>query len=168
MNRKGKTRMDNLFDYLIILFFIFSAFGSLFKKKPQQKAGTAKTQTLKRDKNYTMNPERVYKDPFDIDSPKPTETDKENYNYFDSLSTKEDSFEKSVEFSEPVKTPEEKQTTAKKIKVRSDENILYASELKSDIKRKLKNINSVREAILLSEILNKPKALRYSGKNIHY
>jgi len=160
--------MDNLFDYLIILFFILSAFGSLFKKKPQQKSGTAKTQTVKRDKNYSMNPERVYKDPFDIDSPKPKVADKENYNYFDSLSTKEDSFEKSVEFSEPVKTSKEKQIPTKKTKERNDENILYAPELKSDIKRKLKIVNSVREAFLLSEILNKPKALRYSGKNLYY
>jgi len=160
--------MDNLFDYLIILFFILSAFGSLFKKKAEQKSNLPKRQSTKRVDNYKLSQDRKYNDPFAVDSTNQKGVDKENFNYSDNLPTLEDRFEKRIEFSELVKTSPAYQNAIKKDKDIINYKIVTPIKLKTDIKERLHNVNAVKEAFLLSEILNKPKALRYSGKNLYY
>ncbi|GAB4142161.1 MAG: hypothetical protein Fur0015_11410 [Ignavibacteriales bacterium] len=158
--------MDNLFDYLIILFFIFSAISSLFKKKPESGKSTQNRRVSKAKPpiNYRQNTDY---NPFDLGKGKPVATDGEMIKDYDDNKYIEDEFEKSKEWQVTSKSESLRKITPN---VPSEEKIesLSTIPISSSIRKRLKEKNSIKESIIISEILSKPKALRYSGKNLYY
>lgn len=160
--------MDNLFDYLIILFFIFSAVGSLFKKKPEQKKKYPKTEMPSKSEPISSQQESGYENPFDLGKSTNDDTVKEVGTYYDKSDSIEDKFEKSIEAQIPIRISESKKDKKSDTGNTTVTQSFYKSNIYLGIRQKLSNTESIKESIIIAEILNKPKALRYSGKNLHY
>lgn len=194
--------MDNLFEYLIILFFIFSILQSfLGKKKKQQQqrqqhsqttSSTTSTSKEKRQESTSDILEQLFglKIPEESKSPSRSSSDRNaevldpvgyhettwnpEEDYEDSIGietvrySKKRSEAKQTEFIDPVKSLEKKISDAKKSMAKLPDSIEveelseseYSSSFVKNIRKKIANPESIREYILVSEILNKPKAHR--------
>ena len=155
--------MDNIIDLLIILFFVFSAFGSLFKKKPESKRTANSTSKSKDPNRYASKSEKEYsKNPYDIFDFGQKEIPKEeNLNveiFEDELSKRFEHSKKSLEDLE----------LKKNVVVENESVLLIKNAKQNKIIQMLRNKNSLKQAFILSEILGKPKALNRSGKNLYY
>lgn len=152
--------MDNIIDLLIVLFFIFSAFGSLFKKKPGQNT-TQKAKTKKSNPQKYSDKKKYSENPFDLfnvnDKYKPDEI--RNVEAFeDELSKNFEQSKKSLEDLSPTKRNIE---TKIQVPIKQNETV-------QKIRKLISNKESLRQAFIFSEIISKPKALNHSGKNIYY
>lgn len=152
--------MDNIIDLLIVLFFIFSAFGSLFKKKTGQNT-SQKAKTKKSNPQKYSDKEKYSENPFDLfnvnDKYQPAESS--NVEVFeDELSKKFEQSKISLEDLSPTKKNIE---TKVQISAKQNETVMK-------IRKLISNKDSLRQAFLFSEIISKPKALNHSGKNIYY
>lgn len=194
--------MDNLFEYLIILFFIFSILQSfLGKKKKQQQQRQQQSQTT--SSTTSTSKEKKQESTSDIleqlfglkilEESKSTSRSSSDRNaevldpvgyhettwnpeedYEDSIGietvrySKKRSEAKQTEFIDPVKSLEKKISDAKKSMAKLPDSIEveelseseYSSSFVKNIRKKIANPESIREYILVSEILNKPKAHR--------
>lgn len=147
--------MDNLFDYLVILFFIFSALGSLFKKKPENK-NEPKRKSTKAKKPMDIRQTSDY-NPFDFGEEVIIHTDDEMVIDYDKNKYVEDDFLKSQEWKLPLESHQEKKFEPKLTKeAKTISNPMFISSIRSKLKEK----NSLKESIFIYEILSKPKALR--------
>lgn len=166
--------MDNIVDYIVIIFFIVSALGSLLKKKSDKKerqkpADMQKDKAL-RKREAAMKREEVRRrpiDPFeevmDIFTGGQKKSKSEVDDYF------EDAIQKSEKYLKPVEKVADKRiaTRTKAMefkpveKMKKLDNKLYIINQRAvEIRNKLKNKSDVRELIIINEILNKPKAYR--------
>lgn len=168
--------MDNIVDYLVIIFFVVSAIASMFKKKKKQqpqKQGTQKsqsqTQTLKAKQPQVAK--QTYKDPFEeisemLRQPKPKTEKKSEVDLY---------FEDAIQKSKATKQVSQKEKTSRTIESRQAQQKINtaADDLKelekskesvhkrlNKIQQKLKRKTDIRELIIFNEILGKPKALR--------
>lgn len=198
---------SNLFEYLIIIFFIVSALQSLFgKKKKEQKkrqqqqrrempsSGQARRRT-QNTRRKEESPRDIFEEMFGVKLPKeeeketkipadkdtevldPSSANQTTWNpeeeYKDSIGVEtvryEDNKEEKPSYQEEMAALERKADRMKKsldslpdqievvdISSVSEEQKILASR----IKRTLRDPDSLREYILVSELLNKPKALR--------
>lgn len=171
--------MDNIVDYLVVIFFIISFLSSIFKKKkPSTENTKAKAVQVSKVENIQQ---RKVNNPFDeffnsinmeIEKSKNINTYSEVDDYYDNAM--QNSFESlknesiisnKKEFVEPT-------TRFKSTKFENDKSSKsYNSIIKStkdkreskkakEIKESLKNSSSIKKFIIMNEILGKPKALQ--------
>lgn len=182
LNRKTKrtkTQMDNIFQLLIFLFVIYTIFNSLFgKKKPQKpqnnfprnETGEAETKTSPQPQ-YSSSTD-ILQDLFGFKIPKSGD-EYENLpqrNYPGDLETDLPDIEKLTE-PEKINVQDVNYDNLPPLELQqntiiTDEpHIAYEIGLgfnhrTNELKQKIKNPVSLRELYLISEIINKPKALR--------
>ena len=177
--KRTKTQMDNIFQILIFLFVIYTIFNSLFgKKKPQKPQNnfpgneTGEDETKSSPKPRYSSTEDILKDMFGLKIPKSGD-EYENLpqrNYPDDLETDLPDMENQTELEKKniqdvnydrIPSVEFQQNT-----ITTDEpNIAYEVGLgfnnrTNELKQKIKNHTTLRELYLISEIINKPKAIR--------
>ena len=173
--------MDNIVDYLVVLFFVISFLSSIFKKKKtvnansENKALKPKNQTQEVvQKVRTSNPFEDFVKSFnnEFEKAKEDSSRSEVDDYYEKAMRKSVEFElpdkkiyRQVEFVEP--------NLAKKI-VKHDESISSQSYAKSlqknrerheskkakEIRNSLIQPDSIKNFIIMNEILGKPKALQ--------
>jgi len=180
--------MDNIIEIIVFLFIIYSIFGSFFgKKKTQQKnnnripgnnptEGVPKRTSSRQDNLETLEELFGFKLPRTED-PFPQQQSTKNSNsesntwdpekeFYTKLNVREKSTKKPVEKSipnisfdklNPIELRKKKQIV--KPETRKKEKSFYHNR-SSDIRKKVNNPESIKEFIIISEILNKPKALR--------
>jgi len=161
MNQRIKTKMDNLIDVLIILFFIFSAFGSIFKKKSEQKKRPS-PMTNNRDEGVE---EPHSSSPFDILDEIRNEYKKKN----ETANQKTNMDEVLTQFEHSKVSMEDLEINNKIIEQKKEKIIpLPPKNNQNKTRDILFDKASLKQAFILSEILSKPKALNRSGKNLYY
>lgn len=163
--------MDDLIRILIFLFFVWSIIGGIKsdkkKKAPQRKVPENFKGKVKQPLPSYKPPEEILSDMFGIKIPKTDE-------YSESYESKD--LEKEVDDLENSKQVLSKQWNVDYDKLSSLENLQnqqivedYSIQLKNKkqktnyskvIIEKMKNRSSLKDAIIISEILNKPKSLR--------
>lgn len=170
--------MDNIFQILIFLFVIYTIFNSLFgKKKPQRpqnnfprnETGEAETKASPQTQYSSTD---ILQDLFGLKIPKPG-GEYETYpqkNYPSNLEIDLPEIEKESD-SEKRNIPDINydkliSLEAQRTKTLSDEShIAYEvgfsfNRRTNEIKQKIKNPTTLQELYLISEIINKPKAIR--------
>ncbi len=166
--------MDNLFDILIFLFIIFSILAPLFKKKDpqkqQQRSGENPERKLEYQKsNYRTEEEDQKKREIIVEIEKMFEPDRKSEDNFNS------DFDYDKEFGltkakKPKETLISSLSKKDKSKIKSIEEEAKKFELLLEEKGKKEEINSyiketvrnpknLKDFIIYSEILGKPKAL---------
>ncbi|MGD8780108.1 MAG: hypothetical protein PVH88_14230 [Ignavibacteria bacterium] len=180
--------MDNIFELLVILFLIFSAFSSILsKKKKQRKEMEKKTSSPVPSSKKSKD---IFEELFGLKFPEENEETIETVSY---KTEEENTWDPESEFLGGTKPsqPKTRQIEKKSSKIESqykpswqqvNYDKLTRSEIKEldkettlkefsktkvsvnkkalEIKTKLNSPTTIREYILISEILNKPKALR--------
>jgi len=177
--------MDNLFELLIFFFVIYSVISALMGKKkqqntgkkiPQRYPGDAQTKTSPHPSPQDIFEEMLgFKIPKDEDEYQNTATQTSGSTIYEMPSIDYDTdlkveykdleteqkipdvdFDKlTVEQIDAIKKKEEIEQNLESYKLPS-----HANERAAKIRQKLKNPFSFREIFMISEILNKPKALR--------
>lgn len=166
--------MDDIIQIIVVLFFIWSIFGSISKKKKEEQKKFPQKPTGKAGRPLPSSSQRsseeILGEIFGMKIPKPVPDYTYQNNYED------------VDIEKDAKDLEETPTDYKNDAWNIDydkqaklENNLKALEPDSSIpdlvpdprcavsnriKRKIKNSSTLKDAILISEILNKPKSLR--------
>lgn len=171
--------MDNIVDYLVVIFFVISFLSSIFKKKKPTVENT-KTKAVQVSKVENIQQRKV-NNPFDeffnsinleIEKAKKTNTYSEVDDYYDNAM--QNSFDPQIiESSMPYQKEFVEPTTRQKSTKLENENSSksYNSIIKStkdkreskkalEIKESLKNSSSIKKFIIMNEILGKPKALQ--------
>jgi len=173
--------MDNIVDYLVVLFFIISFLSSIFKKKKPTNAN-AKNGALKTEnqiqkvevKAKISNPFESFVNSINNELVKAKEDDyrsevDEYYEKAMSKSVESDSSNKNIyqqkEFIEPI-TLKESIKHEETISIKSYAKSIQQNKARHESK-KAKNIraslmqpNSIKNFIVINEILGKPKALQ--------
>ncbi len=182
--------MGDIIEIIIILFFILSAFGGIFKKKKQQrqemeqkppspKPSSEKTKDVFEELFGVKFPEeeetQVETTRYETQTEETWDPETEFFGEAQKVEKPEPPrIERKKPKIEPQYKPSWKQINYDKLnrqevkelqKEEIDIKELVKSKLKinkraNEIRNKLKNQNSIREFIVISEILNKPKALR--------
>ncbi len=168
--------MDNIYEILFfLLIFILSGLSSYFENKKKKKAGGAKKKApAKQQKNTAADIlEQIlgYKAESPHKPVPPVATENAEIETWIPEEEYEKEPEKFAELPETIRPARDKSTTPDyeyekpKIKVAREENksdserrLTY--DYRKNILEKLKNPETVREMVLISEILGKPKALR--------
>jgi hypothetical protein len=171
--------MEEVFQIIIFLFVIWSFLSSAFKKKTepnkQQTQNLPKTNTRKKKMDYSTKD--VLENLFGSQFPNAESELPEHVNKQRSPGNLDKDWKAEYRNLEKNKSVEEKvlQTTVydnilsldanakiKRIKPSETLNVQrdQISKRAIEIKSKMKNTSNIRDAVLLSEILNKPKALR--------
>lgn len=169
--------MDNIVDYLVVGFFIISFLSSIFKKKKPKNSsadieGPAQKSKLERSRK-AKNPFDEFFNQIEKKVIEATETNEVNNQsevdeYYQAALKNSEEAEvniKSREFKEPIPL-ESLPKTENVIAIKS-----YADSVKlnktrhenkkaNELKKKLRTTSSIRDYILLNEILGKPKALQ--------
>ncbi len=180
--------MDDIIQIIVILFFILSAFSGIFKKKKQQRQEMEKkTPSPKPSSKKTKD---VFEELFGVKFPEEEESQVQTASYEKPISKEtwdpESEFSEKTYTPQQKSTIEKKkpkiesqykptwqQVNYDKLS-RSDikdlekdsnliekvKNKVFVNQKALEIKNKLDSQNTIREFILISEILNKPKALR--------
>ncbi len=163
--------MDDLIRILVFIFFVWSIIGGLKsdkkKKLPQNKLPENNSGKVRKPlPSYNKPPEEILGDFFGLKIPKSEE-------YSDSYESKD--LEKEVDDLEKLNQVTKSQWDLDYDKITSSENepleILNISYENNQVEKsrlnyskviinKLKNRSSLKDAIIISEILNKPKSLR--------
>ncbi|MGK9475970.1 hypothetical protein [Melioribacter sp. OK-6-Me] len=136
--------MDSLFEILIVLFLIYSLVSSIFAaRKKEENSSTGGESSSSPD---------LFEDLFGTKMPKKTQNENTfSWNpeeEFINIKKSESTIQKETIAKSPVKKlskPYQEKTT----KTKAD-----------SIRKKMKDPKTIRELILISEILNKPKAFR--------
>lgn len=170
--------MDNLFQWLIILFVIYTIFKSVLDKKktqrrdgeiPHERSGEVESDTSPRPQYSSGD---VLQDLFGFKIPK-TGDEYETYppkNYPSDLEADlSDVYAQSkIEKEELPNIDYDKLASLEVQQIppttaeyhSAYEEVVLQNQRMADLKEKLKNQKTLRELFLISEILNKPKALR--------
>lgn len=165
--------MDNAFEYVIILFFIFSILQSILGKKKKEQKNAENSSGAEVPRPQRRNTQTL-EDLFGINLPKTPDYESDiKYEFpekkpsvtWDPASEFRDihgTLPKpipDIDFDKPQSKSfvEQKRTEMAQINY---EQIKVTNKLADSIRSKLKNPQSIREIILISEILNKPRALR--------
>jgi len=175
--KRIKNRMDNLFQLLIFLFVIYTIFNAVMGKKkqvpkqnrmPQENMGEVETDTSPRSQDSSAE---ILQDLFGFKIPRtgdefeniPAEQYPSNYQT-DYQNVEETPLGQtdipdidydnlpSIEYQNNLAVPEEL-TSAYDISQKVNQRTV-------DIKQRIREPNSLKELIVISEILGKPKALR--------
>jgi hypothetical protein len=174
--------MDNIFQLIIFIFVIWSILGSAFGKKKNQKSKTQQRRfpgegSNNPSPNYRQTSQDVLEDILGFKIPKTEDeyyggvsheaqdieknsTDLEKDTSQISVRTK---FEQSVEDVDYDKLGSLEQVPLQIISTEATDAYTVSQATISrapQIKSRFKSANSVRDAILIAEIINKPKALR--------
>ncbi|MCF8240002.1 MAG: hypothetical protein K9J16_01345 [Melioribacteraceae bacterium] len=180
--------MDNLFDYIIILFFIFSLLLPLFKKKKQkdtapksERSGTFGNVPQNQHAPQKEKPKDLLEELFGLKLPQEQTRQQTTPHQMRNESAEswnpEDEFENKLSAdtsSAPLKEQKDKMShydkLAEQVLSRKSGKDPFKDTLKViDISKKeapafninkINNPTSLQEYIVFSEILNKPKALR--------
>lgn len=188
--------MDNIFELLILFIFIVSAFKTLFGQKKKRRADTENQESDVPPQRKKNDQEDILETLFGIPSPK-QENDpfEEPYSQKQQIPSQQPSYETSWnpedDFKDSNEVEKEKHTSKyKKLEDYNNINLLEKFSAKSkvekaeplisqtqttyqvskknkEIKEMLKNPKTIRNSVLIAEILNKPKALRYQGEYLH-
>lgn len=173
--------MEDVFQIIIFLFVIWSFLSSAFKKKPepekQHKQNTNRSRQNTQKKKVEYSTKDVLEELFGVQIPNtesgiPEQVDKRRFpdNLEKDWKVEYRNLEKNKAVEEKsLKTIDydnisslEANTNVRRIK--PSETLVVKKELVSkraiEIQSKIKNASTIRDAVLLSEILNKPKALR--------
>jgi len=173
--------MDNIVDYLVVLFFIISFLSSIFKKKKPVNANS-KNEALK-PKNLKRNEVKKVRisNPFEdfvksvsneFEKVKENSRSSEVDDYYEKAMRKSVEFELSdkkiyhqTEFVEPnsAKTiikPNESISSQSYDKSLKKNRERHESKKAKDIRNSLMQPNSIKNFIIMNEILGKPKALQ--------
>lgn len=174
--------MDSIVDYLIVLFFIITFLSSVFKKKKKQlaKADNAQLrpvaeverQNIQKDNVVAQKSNSAAKSSFEnilkamLQVPEPVEGQKSEVDAY---------YEEAMRKSEILKTKKEPLIPASEELHRKDKTIeksnTYADAMREvkkkhtsqkamKIKSNLSNLNTIKDYIVMNEILGKPIALR--------
>ena len=174
--------MDNIVDYLIVLFFIISFLSSVFRKKKKQaeKEGKIKQQPiveLKRDdvqknnvvaKKSTSTNKNSFEDMLKamLQVPEPVQEQKSEVDaYYEEamkrssvMTTKKESLIPASEESHRVRSTVKKSNTYSEAMAEAKKKHSRQKAIK--IRGNLHNITTIRDYIVMNEILGKPIALR--------
>ena len=174
--------MDNIVDYLIVLFFIISFLSSVFRKKKKQaeKEGKIKQQPiaeLKRDdvqknnviaKKSTSANKNSFEDILKamLQVPEPVQEQKSEVDaYYEEamkrssvMTTKKESLIPASEESHRVKATIKKSNTYSEAMAEAKKK--HSSQKAIKIRGNLHNMTTIRDYIVMNEILGKPIALR--------
>jgi len=174
--------MDNIVDYLIVLFFIISFLSSVFRKKKKQaeKEGKIKQQPiveLKRDdvqknnvvaKKSTSTNKNSFEDMLKamLQVPEPVQEQKSEVDaYYEEamkrssvMTTKKESLIPASEESHRVRSTVKKSNTYSEAMAEAKKK--HSSQKAIKIRGNLHNMTTIREYIVMNEILGKPIALR--------
>ena len=174
--------MDNIVDYLIVLFFIISFLSSVFRKKKKQaeKEGKIKQQPiveLKRDdvqknnvvaKKSTSANKNSFEDMLKamLQVPEPVREQKSEVDaYYEEamrkseiIKTKKESLIPASEESHRVKATIKKSNTYSEAMAEAKKK--HSSQKAIKIRGNLHNMTTIRDYIVMNEILGKPIALR--------
>lgn len=165
--------MDNLIEYVIILFFIFSLLQPLLSKKKKQQTGGGNQDEKSPDvQQRNSRATQTLEDLFGLSLPKTPDYNTGYGNVPDSEHMTWDPAGefKNIEGTKPKPLPDidfdkpqaKSFIDSKRTEMAADFlNQSVETESHADIIRtKLRNPLTIREIILISEILNKPRALR--------
>lgn len=174
--------MDNIVDYLIVLFFIISFLSSVFRKKKKQaeKEGKIKQQPiveLKRDdvqknnvvaKKSTSTNKNSFEDILKamLQVPEPVQEQKSEVDaYYEEamkrssvMTTKKESLIPASEESYRAKSTIKKSNTYSEAMAEAKKK--HSSQKAIKIRGNLHNMTTIRDYIVMNEILGKPIALR--------
>lgn len=175
--------MDDFIQIIVFLFFIFSIFGSLLgKKKPQQKRPQRIPQRRPGERTSSPSPRTQYstnevlEELFGVKLPK-TGNEYPNmgrdYESMDvesrSPSLESSSLEYSVQGVEQKDIPDIDYDTESSLETSIISTMKISSEsyekkstrsVGTEIRKKIKSASTFKDAIIISEIINKPKSLR--------
>lgn len=167
--------MDNVVDYLIVLFFIISFLSSVFKKKKKQaqKDVVVQNKPIVRRENSkkvieqktTTSKKSAFEEIFKaiLEVPQPVENPKSEVDAY---------FEEAIKNSEMIEAginqdaPELKKVHPLERKANTytdaikDIKYQHSSRKANKIKERLKNNTTIKEYIIINEVLGKPIALR--------
>ncbi len=173
--------MDNLLEYIIFFFVLWSLLSSVFgKKKQQQKPKPAqhRTGTTLQKEKQSYSSTDIFEELFGMKIPKtggeypplPSKHSPQDYERNWETESETVSLEKTSEIKKEIKTVNfdtysslETAKSTKRIQPLTTAIKVQTEQLSTrtlDIKKKIKKPSTLREMILISEILNKPKALR--------
>jgi len=171
--------MDDVFKIILFLFVIWSFLSSAFKKKPepqkQQPQNRSKSPAQKKKVEYSTKD--VLEELFGVKIPNPESEIPEQVNSRRFPDHLEKDWKVGYRNLEKNKALEEKslntidydnfsslESNLKVRRIKSSETLETINDQISkravEIKSKIKNVSTLRDAVLISEILNKPKALR--------
>ena len=174
--------MDNIVDYLIVLFFIISFLSSVFRKKKKQaeKEGKIIQQPiveLKRDdvqknnvvaKKSTSTNKNSFEDMLKamLQVPEPVQEQKSEVDaYYEEamkrssvMTTKKESLIPASDESHQVKSTVKKSNTYSEAMAEAKKK--HSSQKAIKIRSNLHNMTTIRDYIVMNEILGKPIALR--------
>jgi hypothetical protein len=155
--------MDNFFQVLIILIIIYSVFANILKKNKSEKTKIETPQDTKGEDPDDASPQYsedyIFGDIFGNKLPRQEEVGQEKYKTSNLQTVIKEADQKEVEQSPVLKNdiPDQTYSVAPPIMV----DVALPTNVRTlELKKKIKNPATLREFILISEILNKPKALR--------
>lgn len=167
--------MDNIVDYLIVLFFIISFLSSVFKKKKKQAQkdliGQNKPIARKETSNEvvkqksTSSSKSAFEEIFKaiLEVPEPVEAPKSEVDeYFEEAIKNSAMIESgmSQDSFQMEQSQHEDETTNTYTEAIKDIRKQHISRKAMIIKQSLKNNNTIKEYIIINEVLGKPIALR--------
>ena len=175
--------MDDYFQYLFFLFIIISLLSSFFKKKPENKTGSSTSKPPSRPMPSSSKEEydilNEIENMFKTQSPQPQKqpenipvSEKE---YRPSEHTEDPEWHKETQSEHRMENWEEKtKRTEAKVRQNLNEKILREAEmfeknlvkktgvvdLRKNLIKKLKQPSTLKEYVIISEIIGKPKAFQ--------
>ena len=173
--------MDNIIQVIVIIFVIWSILGSAFKKKPQNPPQKVKRRipgdgSNQPSPNYSKTSQDVLEDILGFKIPQPNSEYPEESNYEAEdleISSKdletntpevgtEAQYDSIPDVNYDKLAPLET-AASKSLRVDIHKQYLekvFVTDQREQIKKKIRDRSTLRDAVLITEILNKPKALR--------
>ena len=176
--------MDNIVDYLVVGFFIISFLSSIFKKKKKGEAKGGENPIKAKPQKRVVNNRNSVSNPFD-DFFKSINNELANAKTEVSRSEVDEYYEKALQNSDdseianmnrvertkpvpliPEVTLKKKENAKDNISIKSySESVEFSkgkheSKKAIDMKKRLLENNSIKDFIIMNEILGKPKALQ--------
>ena len=170
--------MDNIVDYLVVLFFVISFLSSIFKKKKtNEKNSSENKKQLQNDKRVASTQMKRASNPLDdffksineeFQQTQTKETRSEVDEYFEKAmqkSAEARDIYKPTEFKVPIPF-ESLSKTQDTIAIKSYKDSVKLNQEKHEskkakaIRNNLKQNSSIKNFIIMNEILGKPKALQ--------
>ena len=173
--------MDNIVDYLVVGFFIISFLSSIFKKKKKTEAKAENKPQTTTTQNRVVIEKKKASSPFDdffksinneLANAKAEVSRSEVDEYYEQAMQNsddteiaiQDTFQQSKPASLIQETVREKKDETHSIKSYNDSvehtKAQHESKKAKDIKKSLLRTDSIRDFIIMNEVLGKPKALQ--------
>jgi len=155
--------MDNFFQVLILLIIVYSVFANILSKKKSENQKIEIPQNAKGENPDDASPQYsqdyIFGDIFGNKLPRQEENMRANYETAYSQPDIKQADQKVQEQSPGLKNEIKEQTYSVDPPIMVD--VSRPTNIRTlELKKKIKNPATLREFILISEILNKPKALR--------